>query len=132
MHTLKIRELTFSAAHYLPDHPRCGVIHGHTYFVRNLIIRYPEDKFVDFGIINGIIRGWDHCFIVPINHARYWEEVSQNWSKKLGITCVIRTIEGSPTVENIARALKEEIKLKTGADSVSFALYEGPNQGVEV
>jgi len=128
MKELKIKQLTFSAAHYLPGHWKCGRIHGHTYIVRNLIIKYPEDKFVDFGDVKKIIDGWDHQFIIPRNHVPIWQEIAQTY----GFQIATKAIKGSPIVENIANEIAREIREVTAAKEVRFELYEGLNQGVVV
>ena len=132
MNELRIRKLTFSAAHYLPKHTKCSVIHGHTYVLRNIFIRYPEDRFVDFEEIKRIIKSWDHRFIIPAKDARVWEEIAEKWTFTLQISFGLKVIDGDPTVENIARAIAREIKEKTAAEEVHFELYEGLDQGAVV
>lgn len=51
------KEYKFSAAHYLPGHPKCGVMHGHTYTV---IVEIEADLnsvgvILDFGELNRIM-----------------------------------------------------------------------------
>lgn len=63
-------EVTFCAAHYLPDHPKCSVLHGHTwrvevnyYDVVNSRNNYtpPSGILVDFGRIKQLIKDqFDH------------------------------------------------------------------------
>ena len=132
MREIRIRELTFSAAHYLPGHPKCSAIHGHTYVIRNLVIRYPEDEFVDFGEIKHIIKGWDHRFIVPRKDAKIWEAIAERLFMELQVAVRLKVIDGDPTVENIARELAREIKESTAAEEVHLELYEGFNQGAVV
>ena len=128
MKELKIKQLTFSAAHYLPGHWKCSRIHGHTFIIRNLIIRYPEDKFVDFEDVKKIIEGWDHRFIVPQSHVPIWQEIARVY----GFQIATKAVKGKPIVENIASKIAEEIREKTVAEEVQFELYEGLNQGVVV
>ena len=133
--TLIIKELTFSAAHYLPGHPKCGVIHGHTYFVRNLEVTYDPEKtpgeFVDLGDIKSVIKGYDHTLIIPQDHFGMWNSLKALVERKM---LRMRYLPGNlaPTVENIGQHIKWELKAITGVTDVSFELYEGPNQGVEV
>jgi 6-pyruvoyl tetrahydropterin synthase/QueD family protein len=57
-------ETHFDAAHFIPEHPKCGKIHGHTYRV---IVVVDTDEFLDFHdlkeIVEDIIEPLDHNFI---------------------------------------------------------------------
>lgn len=89
-------ELTFEAAHYIPEHPKCRRIHGHTYFVRNLTIdvtmipietdrgagvieaeyEKPNGISIDFGEIKDYFKNnWDHKFIVPESTWEIWQHI---------------------------------------------------------
>ena len=48
----------FDAAHYLPEHPKCGVMHGHTYHVTVTLYGEPnQDGFImDFGQLDKIVK----------------------------------------------------------------------------
>ena len=55
---------TFSAAHYIPEHPKCGKTHGHTWKVEVWLegeLR-EEDKgmLLDFGDIKDLLKAFDH------------------------------------------------------------------------
>jgi len=39
-------KLRFSACHFIPDHPKCGRLHGHTYAVSVKIVGAQIDDFV--------------------------------------------------------------------------------------
>ena len=55
---LKIRD-TFSSAHYIPNHPKCGKLHGHNYkvVVTLELLQYSENQLViDFGHLKDILR----------------------------------------------------------------------------
>lgn len=63
-------EITFEAAHYIPKHPNCKVVHGHTYSVTDLKIsvdHFDEQGIsIDFATIKNYFKdNWDHKFIVP-------------------------------------------------------------------
>lgn len=126
---LLITELTFAAAHYLPNHTKCGCIHGHTYFLRNLRIECKD--FVDFGDIKANVMLYDHTFLIPHKHALAWRAIAQEYFGKLGIRSKFVEIDGSPTVENLKMAIKVTLKAINGVTRVSFDLFEGPIQGVE-
>ena len=66
----------FDAAHFLPDHPKCGQLHGHTYTVTVEVVGKvnPEtgmviDLHVLDSFVEPIIKKLDHHFIndsIPI------------------------------------------------------------------
>lgn len=55
-------KLRFSACHFIPDHPKCGCLHGHTYAISVRIEGGQKGEFIiDFEIIKGIVnRICDH------------------------------------------------------------------------
>jgi 6-pyruvoyltetrahydropterin/6-carboxytetrahydropterin synthase len=127
---LIIKELTISAAHYLPGHPKCGHLHGHTYFIRNLSIR--TEAFVDFGDIKSEVNKWDHKLLVPKGDATKWLQIGGGLHQQMRIVLDIVEIDSIPTVEDMARDLQARLEKLPGVASVSFELYEGPNLGVAV
>jgi len=65
--------LRFSAAHMIPEHETCGVIHGHSYIVDVEVEGEPIGKHgfvVDFKDVKSIMRRickkLDHHFLVPL------------------------------------------------------------------
>jgi len=65
--------LRFSAAHMIPEHESCGVIHGHSYIVDVEVEGEPTGKhgfIVDFKDVKGIMRKickkLDHRLLVPL------------------------------------------------------------------
>ena len=125
MRTLVFDELTFSAAHYIPDHPKCSRLHGHTYFIKDLEVQCQE--FVDIGSIKETIKRLDHVILIPERHIEIWESIIENYSAFL---VVFFPIKDTPTVEDISVELAKLLKQLKGVVDVSFELYEGPNQGV--
>jgi 6-pyruvoyltetrahydropterin/6-carboxytetrahydropterin synthase len=127
-------ELKFSAAHYLPGHPKCGVLHGHTYTVKRLELSYDQptsDDFVDLGDIKAVLKTWDHVLIIPETHQDFWiglRELFEDIKCRLSL----RTVKGIPLVENIALAIAQEIKAIPRVTAVHLELLEGPSQGADV
>lgn len=76
MEIMVVKEFTFDAAHYLPNHPgKCKNTHGHTYRLQ-VGFKGPIDLrtgvVIDFGEIkkiikSGIIDLLDHCYLNLIN-----------------------------------------------------------------
>ncbi len=51
-------KLRFSACHFIPNHPKCGCLHGHTYAVSVRIEGEQKGEFIiDFEIVKGIVNG---------------------------------------------------------------------------
>lgn len=65
------RGLTFSSAHLIPGHEKCGRIHGHTYAVSVYLKGEPGEDYMleDFGRLKStmrdIISELDHRFLLP-------------------------------------------------------------------
>ncbi|MFZ3060246.1 MAG: 6-pyruvoyl tetrahydropterin synthase family protein [Candidatus Methanoperedens sp.] len=62
-------KLRFSACHFIPNHPKCGCLHGHTYAVSVRLEGEQIGEFIiDFelvkGIVNGICDRLDHKVLV--------------------------------------------------------------------
>ena len=66
--------MTFSAAHVIIGHERCGTLHGHDYAISVRLEGEPADNgmIMDFGtlkdIVREIVKGLDHKFLVAKNH----------------------------------------------------------------
>ena len=87
MHTIE-RTYTFSAAHIIPGHPKCGRMHGHNYKVEVSVtgeLSGPQNWIMDFGeldkIVKPLIDRLDHRFIKTDADelARSGVEVSLGW-----------------------------------------------------
>ncbi len=62
-------KLRFSACHFIPNHPKCGCLHGHTYAISVRIEGEQVGEFIiDFervkGIVNGICDRLDHRVLI--------------------------------------------------------------------
>lgn len=50
-------KLRFSACHFIPNHPKCGCLHGHTYAISVRIEgEQVGDFIVDFEMVKGIVN----------------------------------------------------------------------------
>lgn len=68
-------KLRFSACHFIPGHPKCGRLHGHTYAVSVRIEGEKSGEFiVDFEKVKDavldICEGLDHRVIIAANDTR--------------------------------------------------------------
>lgn len=62
-------KLRFSACHFIPNHPKCGCLHGHTYAVSVRLDGEQVGEFIiDFetvkGIVNRICDRLDHKVLI--------------------------------------------------------------------
>ena len=88
------RRFSISCAHWLPDHPKCGVMHGHNYTIELGIEGHVgvDGMIVDFSevkskLIQPIVEAWDHKILNTV-------------------------IEVIPTAENMAILLGKEVGYK--------------------
>lgn len=133
--------ISFPAAHYIPDQGgKCEGIHGHNYVVKDLVIdfygRVTIDEIgmiVDFGVIKEYFKEeWDHKFIVPEYDADMWTSLIEKKGMPHNLV-VLKYTTAELMAKRMQEDLKDIIKKHTNADfSVSFKLYEGANQYVEV
>lgn len=111
------KEVTFDAAHHLPNVPsghKCGRLHGHTYRVRVWVDGWPDRHtgwIVDYADIDAAVQP----VIAMIDHH--------------GLNSVIE----NPTTENVAMWLWEKIKgglpgicrIEVYESSTTGCVYEG-------
>ncbi|MBU4221257.1 MAG: 6-pyruvoyl tetrahydropterin synthase family protein [Euryarchaeota archaeon] len=62
-------KLRFSACHFIPNHPKCGCLHGHTYAISVRIEgQQAGDFIIDFervkGIVNELCDRLDHRVLI--------------------------------------------------------------------
>lgn len=70
---------TFDAAHFIPGHPKCGRLHGHTYQVEvelggHLPVTEHPIYLVDFAAVKAVVDELDHRLLLPKRLAEPWEE----------------------------------------------------------
>jgi len=97
-------------AHFLPGHPKCGQIHGHTYKV-DVEIEGDHSKgmVVDFADLRAQIRG----VLAEFDH--------RNWNDVLDY----------PSVENICELLHRRLAQKL-AFSFTIRIWEGHGKFAEM
>lgn len=105
-------EGTFSASHCMPDHSRCGSLHGHNYTVEVFLKRELSESDhlqVDLSALKHTLRevleGYDHTHL----------------NDKIPY----------PSCENIALSIIEELAAR-GITASSVRVWETPLQWVEV
>jgi 6-pyruvoyltetrahydropterin/6-carboxytetrahydropterin synthase len=83
------RQFHFDSSHVLPGHPKCGVLHGHTYRVE-VVVEGDEaaDMVVDFDALRACVDS----VLAELDHAHLNEIVAM------------------PTVENLVRWLRDRLQ----------------------
>ena len=97
------------SAHYLPEHPKCGRLHGHTYKVELIIEGDSKaDMIMDFADLKTILRE----ILSPYDHRSLNDFLEY------------------PSVENVCKMLKERL---SGRVPFPFTLrvWEGHGKWVE-
>ncbi|MCS7252745.1 MAG: 6-carboxytetrahydropterin synthase QueD [Armatimonadota bacterium] len=102
---------SFEAAHYLPGHPKCSQLHGHTYKVEVMIETDEEaDMVIDFGELRVKLR----------------EALSEYDHKLLN-----EVMERLPTTENLARILHSKLNAALPRYRLTVRVWEGEDKWAE-
>ncbi len=144
-----VAKLRFSACHFIPNHPKCGCLHGHTYAVSVRIEGEQVGEFIiDFEkvkvIVNNICDRLDHRILIAEKDRRLLIERTEGVSieiiesKKrylLPSEDVVFLPTRSVSAEDLCKYFAEEIAkaLKSnGADNIKkihVRVDEGIGQG---
>jgi len=142
-------KLRFSACHFIPNHPKCGYLHGHTYAVSVKVEGEQQGEFIiDFellkNIVNGLCDTLDHRVIIAEKDPRLKikknEEVTIEIaeSKKryvLPLEDIVFLPAASVSAEDLCKYFTENIAgalRSKGADNVTkihVRVDEGIGQG---
>jgi 6-pyruvoyltetrahydropterin/6-carboxytetrahydropterin synthase len=143
--------LRFSACHFIPDHPKCGRLHGHTYAVSVRIEGSQAGEFIiDFEEVKNIVMEicdrLDHRILVAKDDGRLTiNENNGNVSIEISKSCkhyvlprddVLLLPIPSASAEDICKYFLEEISsaIKTNGfahnlSSLHVRVDEGIGQG---
>jgi 6-pyruvoyltetrahydropterin/6-carboxytetrahydropterin synthase len=106
------KTFTFSAAHFLPNHPKCGQVHGHTWLVTPIVFGYLDKKT---GMVVDL-----HEFSDDVR------EILNTFDHKL----VNDTIGEIPTCENLAYFIF--CQLNVDYEVIEVKVQEGPDGGFAI
>ncbi len=141
--------LRFSAAHMIPEHESCGVIHGHSYIVDVVVEGERSGEFgfvVDFKEVKEIVRElckkMDHKVLIPLKNPKIHftnKEGSVEFSigNKMYMLpkedCVLLNLK-STSAEELSEYFAEElyrslIEINPEISSVQICINEGIGQG---
>jgi len=76
-------------AHFLPGHPKCGTLHGHTYKVEVVIEGETKDGMIlDFAdmkkSVNKVLKDYDHTSLNDVLDYPTVENICEMLHKRLG------------------------------------------------
>ena len=140
--------IRFSSAHILPEHKKCGVLHGHTYVIHANFYgeKTNQDFVVDFSIVKKILKQiaekLDHKILIS-KKSKYVKienkEVIIDYLGKKYVfpkeDCLLLPIDSS-TVENLAEYILDELLKKNSLSQnikrIEIGVDEGYGQGAWV
>lgn len=129
--------LEFSAAHFITFEGQCEPLHGHNYGVRVEASGEltPDSYVIDFVVLKNIVRGlikeWDHRFLLPLNsshmhiteHEDAWElEYDTHNHYVLAKLSVVPLPVDNATAERLAEQLALRIVAALSERGVSHTL----------
>lgn len=119
-------ETSFSAAHFIPGHAKCGKMHGHNYKVRAEIegkVNKDGGMVVDFGKVKEVLRRFDHQTL-NFDEARDQKIEYYTADRQKVMLC--------PTAENLALYFLEDL-IKLGSfETVEVTIWETEDCSVTV
>ncbi len=138
----------FSVSHYIPQHERCGRLHGHTYAVSCVFrgdIEEGGDMMVDFIAVKRALRGLcdelDHHVLVPLEnpHSTVTDRGDDVVVETKGKRYVfpredvrllpIRSTTAERLAEWFMENLLERLELPPEVTHVDLGIEEGQGQG---
>lgn len=94
------KQFTFDSAHFIEDHPKCGIMHGHTWTLDVQLqdcLRQPNGMVIDFhvlgGIVKDILRVFDH--------------------KVINDVVIFKPVTAETLVEHLCRGINQSITIIT-------------------
>jgi 6-pyruvoyltetrahydropterin/6-carboxytetrahydropterin synthase len=141
--------LRFSAAHMIPEHESCGVIHGHSYIVDVVVEGDRSGEFgfvVDFKEVKNIVRDlckkMDHRVLIPLKNSKIkFTNIEGPIEFSIGdknymlpnedcLLLDLRSTSAEELSEHFATELYDSlIKINPGISSVQICVNEGIGQG---
>jgi 6-pyruvoyltetrahydropterin/6-carboxytetrahydropterin synthase len=139
--------ITFSAAHVIAGHPKCGRLHGHTYAVHAILHGDlgPDEMVFDFGVVKRALRALadelDHKLIAPSRAVKpaasgTVEVVAGEKSYRLPRTDVAAVEIEASSAERLAQYFADRllaaVSFPPSLHQVEVGVDEGPGQGAWV
>ena len=141
-------KLRFSACHFIPDHPSCGCLHGHTFAVSIRLTGELENEFVvDFIELKTAVRSicdeLDHRVLIASNDSRLKVEVGERECEVLMkaankryvlpredvVLLPTSSVSSEALCTYIAEKLREHLSPMKNLSELSVRVDEGAGQG---
>jgi len=119
-------ETSFSAAHFIPRHHKCGKMHGHNYKVKATIegkVNTKTGMVVDFGKVKEVLRRFDHQTL-NFDEAEDQKIEYYTVSRQKVMLC--------PTAENLALYFVEDLIELGSFETVEVTIWETEDCSVTV
>lgn len=139
--------MNFSACHFIPNHSKCGNLHGHSYGICIELEGEADDQdvLVDFSIVKGHIReligSVDHRLILPaLNRDIEIRDMGESMEIVVGRKRYVIPREdvalldiSSSSAEMLAAYFAKELRRRLkgfgNIRNISVGVEEGPGQG---
>jgi 6-pyruvoyltetrahydropterin/6-carboxytetrahydropterin synthase len=106
------KTFTFNAAHFLPNHPKCGQVHGHTW------------------LITPVVRGWLNPETGMVVDLHEFSEDIRWILEKFDHKLINDSLQVFPTCENLAVYIFEQLHVTYEVYEVK--VQEGPDGGFAI
>ena len=139
------QHICFSAAHFLPQHQKCSILHGHTYVVSCTIHGKPDPDthmIIDFSKLKqhlkDVTEPLDHHILIPEQHPSVERKPKETIIKTTTKTYIFPTQDciflpiPSTTAEHLAHYLLtnliKDLPQKNNLQKISIQIDEGLGQ----
>lgn len=114
------RKYEFSAAHRIPNHPKCGKMHGHNYTVEIVLTANTlrNGMVMDFGELDLVAKP----YIAALDHHYLVGDVEMGPDNKLDCMNVMETVDinaPSTTAEHLAEVIHNHIQAALGTSRIT-------------
>ena len=141
--------LRFSSCHIIPEHGKCGRLHGHTYTIHSRVQGVLNDHgiILDFEIVKNALRkivaDLDHKLLIPTKSGHFEIETGEAVKVRLGEKVyqfpqedIIMLDINSATAESLAdyilKRLITEMEIPKNVSLIEIGVDEGWGQGAWV
>lgn len=115
---------TFSAAHHLPGHPKCGRVHGHTYHVTVEIEGELNHLgvVIDFSKLNEIIER----ILKPLDHENLNNILEDTTCEHIS-SCIMNSLLYTEDIKSLIPSFRSiSVQVKEGEGGYARAMHKVP------
>ena len=106
--TIELKGIEISVSHFLPNHPTCGLVHGHNLLIDVKIhgLGRVKKMLVDFTLIKAYVRKFDHHSLNQ--HLKY--PTSENFASLLAFRILRLADQQYPYITGVTVRVQETEK----------------------